>query len=108
MKALRCLLATLLLLVFGGGMVFAIDRTEIEPSVVVSADMSAGDVGSDCADKSTVATCSAFGGCVLGVGSFAVSAFPRPACAVYPGSAEHIGGLRGSPEPFPPKPRILA
>lgn len=112
MKAVRCLLATLLLLVFGGGTVFAAEQNGmiIPSSVAVSADTSAPDTCNDCGgDKSTIAAaCSAFGSCIQAVDVVAASAFPLPACTVYPAVGEHVAGFKRSPEPFPPKARILA
>jgi hypothetical protein len=112
MKSLRCLLAALLLLAFGGGTAMAMGQGDdmMQHAVQTSADQS---MPSDCSkcggDMSLAATtCSVLGTCMPGVIVLSERAMPQVGSIAYPHRTEHVSGLQGSPEPFPPRCNILA
>lgn len=107
MKTSRCLLAALLLLVFGGGMVFAASQSGdlIEPAIEASVDQSMPGCN-ECGggDKAmTTASCAGLGTCMQAVDCLTASSLPEPDSVIHPSIAQHIAGFAGSPEPFPPK-----
>ncbi|MCT9000333.1 hypothetical protein [Chelativorans intermedius] len=113
MKSVRCLLAALLLLAFGGGTVLATTQNGdmIQPAIEASVDQPMPSGCNDCGgnDKAmTTAACSALGTCMQAVDPVIASTLPRPDSVVYPAVAERITGFEGSPEPFPPKAYIFA
>lgn len=111
MKTVRCVLAALLLLVFGGGTVLAAmqDGGMNQPAVDTSVDQSMPGSCNDCGGNDMAMTaCSALGTCMQAVDSLTASSLPRPHSFVYSAVTEHITGFEGSPEPFPPKISILA
>lgn len=111
MKTVRCLLAALLLLVFGGGMALAkIEGGDtMHPVIEASADQPIPGGCDDCGgDKAmTTMVCSVLGTCMQAVDSVAASWLPRPDSVVYTAVVQRITGFEGSPEPFPPKTHIL-
>jgi hypothetical protein len=113
MKRLRCLLAALLLLVFGGGAALASAQASVvvQPAVQVSVDQSPASNCNKCGGSHMAimaATCSALGTCMQGVIPPSEGAMPRAKSIAYSYSPEHISDFRRLPEPFPPKPYILA
>ncbi len=113
MKTVRCLLAALLLLVFGGGTALAAAQSGdmLQPAIEASVDQSMPSGCNDCGggDKAmTTTACFAFGTCMQAVDSNAANSLPRLDSVVYPAVTERITGFKGSPEPFPPKTSILA
>lgn len=112
MKTVRCLLAALLLLAFGGGMAMAAAQAGdiVAPTIETSADQTMPGGCDHCGDEKamTTAACSAFGTCVHGVVSSANGFMARSESVLYSYSAEHISGFQGSPDPFPPRSDILA
>jgi hypothetical protein len=111
MKAFRCLLAVLLLLLGGGVAVFPAHSGEmVQNAVEATADEAQPDSCDRCDSSGmamAAAACSAPGGCLLAVtvpGDIVAVAnlFVSPCC-----STKHMSGLQGSPEPFPPKSRRL-
>lgn len=113
MKSFRCLIAVLLLLVFGGGMALAeIEGGDtIQSAVEVSVDQSMPGGCNDCggSDKTmTTMVCSALGTCMQAIESVAAGWLPRMDSVVYATAVQHITDFKGSPEPFPPKKLILA
>lgn len=112
MKGLRCLLGALLLLVIWGGSALAVGQDDdlIQPTIQTSMGQS---MPSDCSrcdgsDMGRAATCSALGTCMPGVIALSEYAIPQVGSIDYPSGAEHISGLKGSPEPLPPRADILA
>ncbi|WP_159587643.1 hypothetical protein [Chelativorans xinjiangense] len=113
MKTVRCLLAALLLLVFGGGTVLATAQSGdmVQPAIEASVDQPMPGGCNDCGGNDnamTTTACFAFGTCMQAVDSLAADSLPRPDSVIYPTVAEHITGFTGSPEPFPPKASILS
>lgn len=112
MNTVRCVLAALVLLVFGGGMVLAASQSGgmVQPAIEASADQSMSGGCNDCSggDKAmTTAACSALGTCMQAVDPLVANRMPRPDSVIYPTPAERITGIEVSPEPFPPKAYIL-
>jgi hypothetical protein len=113
MKTFRCLLAVLLLVAFGGGTALAAAQAGdiVAPTIETSTDQTMPGGCDHCAGNEkgmTTAACSAFGTCVHGVVSPANGFTARSESVRYSYSAEHISGLQGSPDPFPPRSDILA
>lgn len=93
-------------------MVFAASQNGdmTEPAIEASVDQPMQGGCNDCGgDKAmTTAACSGLGTCMQAVDCLAASSLPRSDSIVYPSLAQHIAGLAGSPDPFPPKASILA
>lgn len=112
MKTFRCLLAALLLLAFGGGTALAAAKAgDIVPTAIETSTNQTLPGGCDyCGSNEKAmmaAVCSAFGACIHGVVSPASGFMARSEAVRYSYSAEHISGLQGSPDPFPPRSDIL-
>jgi hypothetical protein len=114
MKCIRCLLTALLLLVIGGGIGFTLAQGDNMPEsameVAVDQGMLAGCDRCDGSDMAmTAGACSAFGTCVQGFVALTDTNFVMPGRSISPSHyTKHLGGLRGSPDPFPPKPLARA
>lgn len=83
----------------------------VAPTIETSADQTMPGGCDHCGGNKnamTTAACSAFGTCVHGVISPANGFIARSESVRYSYSAEHISGLQGSPDPFPPRSDILA
>jgi hypothetical protein len=83
----------------------------MQPAVQTSVDQS---MPSDCSKCGggdmglAAASCSALGSCMPGVIALGERALPQVGSIAYPHKTEHVSGLQGSPEPFPPRSDILA
>lgn len=113
MKTVRCLLAVLLLLVFGGGTGLATAETGdmAVPAIETSADQTMPGSCDHCGGDEkamTTAACSAFGTCAQGVITSDNGFVARSESVLYSYGAERISGFQGAPDPFPPKSDILA
>lgn len=114
MNYARRLVIGMLLLVLGAGThVLSAQADQMaQPAIVTSAHQMTLNGCSDCGggDMAMMLTsaCSSMATCTLGVvtPSGPIVRLPVNLPSVY--FAEHISGLSGSPEPFPPKPFILA
>lgn len=113
MKCILCLLTALLLLI-GGGIGFAPAQGDNMPEsameVAVDQGMPAGCDRCDGSDMAmTAGTCSALGTCVQGFVALTDTNFVMPGRSISPShNTKHLGSLRGSPDPFPPKPLVRA
>ena len=109
MKCIRSLLTALLLLVIGGGISFAPAQGDDMPESTMEVSVDQGMLaGCDRCDGSDMAmpagTCSALGTCVQGFVALTDIYFVLPGRSISPShNTKHLVGLRGSPDPFPPK-----
>lgn len=108
MKSVRCLLAALLLLAFGGvapmTMVQAGSTVPIAIEILASQTMpdQKMPVGCDqCDDDIGMMPCSALMACALGIIPDAVGFFAQSKTVPYAPYAESISGIKGAPDPFP-------
>lgn len=112
MKTVRCLLAVLLLLVFGGGtaLVPAQAGDMVMPAIETSAGQTMPGSCDHCGSNEkamTTAACSAFGTCAQGVISADNGFVAQSEPVLYSYSTKHINGFQGAPDPFPPRSDFL-
>lgn len=113
MKCIRCLMTAVLLLVIGEDFGLSPVRSNmLEPAMQAAADQA---MPADCdrCDGSDIATsasaCSALGACAQGFVPVTDVMFVVPGHSLSPSHrTKHLGGLRDSPDPFPPKPLLRA
>lgn len=114
MKAIRCIIAALLLLVFGGGVALATPQGSemMQSAAQTSVDQHAPTDCNKCnkGDMAIAAmTCSFLATCMSGVLPPASERFTPVGEAIsYSNADEALSGFQGSPEPFPPRSDILA
>jgi len=113
MNTVRCLLAALLLLVFGGGTALAsVQSGDLVPSAIETTMNQTMPGGCDhCGDNEkamVAAMCSIFGACIHGMISPANAFAVGSETLSYSYGNEFIRGFQGAPDPFPPKSDILA
>jgi hypothetical protein len=112
MNVIRCLLAAVLLLVFGGGMTMlpAQSSETLRSAVEATADQAAPE-GCDRCHTSDLAmaagACFALGTCVQAVVGPIELVLMRARAVFSSHGLNQLIGFRGLPEPFPPKTRIL-